>query len=280
MMAAEPSENGRSVLPSYFGLLPNTNQYLYQDREHFLSISGQEYHRFVRDQSHSQYFILLDINLNTYLRDFEEQRCDSYFPFLKMALIEMASSVHEITARVFESLLLDKLSTMNSMSTKLDPLGSAEVETNTRRKQPDNSYRPRRLPRNRSRKWPTFTVEVGFSEPTRKHEDDAKWWLSQSNGDVRIVLTIDVHRRTNMVIFKTWTLNSQRVPEATYRVVLSGEDGMRRIRTTNNNPLIIPFESLFLRPADDNSERDITFSLDDLKEIATRAWEEKAAYHH
>jgi hypothetical protein len=71
-------------------------------------------------------------------------------------------------------LLVGKLSTMNNSSKNLKFPGGAEVETSPHKKQPDDSYsRPRILPRNRSPKWPIFTVEVRFSEPTRKLEDDA-----------------------------------------------------------------------------------------------------------
>lgn len=65
---------------------------------------------------------------------------------------------------------------MNNRLKNLKFSGGTGVETSPHKKQPDNSHGgPRILPRNRSPKWPIFTVEVMFSEPTKKLQDDAKW---------------------------------------------------------------------------------------------------------
>ncbi|KAJ5561488.1 hypothetical protein N7461_000249 [Penicillium sp. DV-2018c] len=58
----------------------------------------------------------------------------------------------------------------------------------------------------RSTKWPTVTVEVGVSEFYPKLKADAEWWLTNSRGDVKLVIIVSVSRKTPQIKFETVTL--------------------------------------------------------------------------
>lgn len=68
------------------------------------------------------------------------------------------------------------------MHAQLTPGSDANHSGEEGTKKPDKQYRSIRIPRGRTKDWPTVVLEVALSETTRKVIRDVKYWLRQSQG--------------------------------------------------------------------------------------------------
>lgn len=252
-----------------FGLSANTPQYEYRSNEHFLSVLDEELSLFAVDQSRSQYIVFTGVNNEVYRRDFRDLTdIETYSITHELVIVKMETHTHAWAHSYFNLLLHDKLKTMNH-DEDIRHFGYAHVEGDDRKKRGDQIYQPKRLPRHRSRHWPSLVLEAGYTEGQRKLNSDIDWWITQSNGDVKCAITIAVNPRVKEIVFCQWYGNNSQ--QRVYRNVLS-QDGRGAIKTSHSNPLIISFEHLFLRPAVGN-EQDIAFTIADLKKLAKDVWE-------
>lgn len=72
-------------------------------------------------------------------------------------------------------------------------------------------------------------VEVGYSAEGSKLAEDARWWLIESEGDVKTTITIDFHQARNEITIENWVLTDRptrqdtqkRVPKGTQRIVMT-----------------------------------------------------------
>ncbi|KAH8690801.1 hypothetical protein BGW36DRAFT_257434, partial [Talaromyces proteolyticus] len=274
-----------------FGLSANTKKFEYQDKRHFYSIQLEVYKQFAADSSRSssQYIIFSKVNqdvLQDLIDDDDLTEVDdlteiddftfpieSYFPVLETIVIKMTTEAHYNAQENFNRVLIAKLHEMNGLDKKITFV--RKVETEKRTKEPDKAYRPITLPTNRTRQWPTLTLEIGYSEPRWKLAKDAHWWLTESIGAVKTVVTAKIEQKRRSIEFEKWVMeddNDHIIPKMTYHSVLSKETDEKPIQITNSDPLVVDFQQLFLRPAAANIEKDIIFSKDDLEEIATAVW--------
>jgi hypothetical protein len=228
----------------------------------------------------SEWLLFTKVNKHAFSRDFLNsddsilQRCwNSYNSSQHLLLVKMTvSRAHEIAARVFERLFFDCLKPMG-LDDCLQTLGSATCKAeNGSAKQTDCQFLPHRLPRTRTKKWPSVVVETGFSESPCKLMSDARFWLSESNGDVQIVITIKISRSSPNIVLELWELVNDRVKRQQVVTISKGENNHFYLE---GQPLIISFNKLFLRPPSILKETNI--SLDDaiLKKIARKVWEEQ-----
>lgn len=70
-------------------------------------------------------------------------------------------------------------------------MGSTRFEGHSTSKEADAAMKPitsQRL----AMDWPTLVFESGFSESLRRLRTDAKWWLTNSSSQVKIVILIDI----------------------------------------------------------------------------------------
>jgi hypothetical protein len=257
-----------------FGLSANTSQHEYRNNEHFLSVLDQELSSFTSDQSRSQYIIFTGVNNEVFCQDFTDPidsltTFETYSITHELILVKMETHTHAYLSYAFDRLLVKKLRTMQEHDEDIRGFASAHVEGEDRKKRADQIYQPRRLPRHRSRQWPSLVLEVGYTEGQRKLDSDIDWWITQSNGDVKSAITISADPGVKRIVIYQWHGNNPR--QQVYRNVLSQNYG-GAINTSNSNPLVITFEHLFLRQRDAN-EQDIIFTIDDLKEFAKDVWE-------
>lgn len=291
--AGQPGESGgEDDDHSLFGLSPQTSSYEYKNNDHFLEIQIQEFDLYETDRtgSRSPYIIFTNISPEVCRRDLVDANnslflCDSYYPSLGVVIVKMQTKAHITACEAFHDMIQRKLITMNDLDLKLDYPGPAfwkantAANTNTCIKKADKSYRPRLIPKDRSREWPTMVLEVEVSEMNRKLAADARWWNLESSNDVRTVVTISISRMQKAAAFEKWVLSdATKMPTVVYRTKLSQnadrETEMGTILATNSEPLVISLEDLFLRPADGKLESDIVLGIDDLKKIASDTWGE------
>lgn len=163
--------------------------------------------------------------------------------------------------------MLTKLAAMNGVHISLDWTGSAEIYASSCIKKADQTFAPRKLPHGRSDVWPTLVIQSGFIESKPKLQADAKWWITESRGDVKTVPVTCVHpMEAEIIIQKRESIVKQ-------QVVVSWLDG-RSEPVVRNGPLVVSFENLFLR-VPDYTEGDIVFTDDDLAEVAKTVWEKQ-----
>ncbi|EEP82648.1 predicted protein [Uncinocarpus reesii 1704] len=180
-------------------------------------------------------------------------------------IIVMPSREHEVAASIFQRFVFLKLDEMRpDFSLNLKPCGTAEVQGATRGKGPDVSYLPRTLPAARSDKWPSLVLEVGYSESATKLRNDASWWLTESQGEVRVVATLTIFRN-HRVHLEVWKLREGAHPhpiKTQEAIVTKSAHGY-----SASAALVIHFPELFLRDPTDNGERDIVFNREDLEQL-------------
>lgn len=262
-----------------FSVPPNTSEYQYQDKQHFHNVLHKEKQHSVEETGRSQYIIFFDIDKHRFLKEFSDTiNIDSYIPGSRLLLVKMITRAHEGGHINFDDLLKSKLAAMN-LRGKLLSLGRADVETENRQKEPDQSYLPSRLPPGRTDKWPTMIIEGGYSEEKAKLTADVQWWLAESQGDVTMAIAISVHKAKKEITIELWgmmarptrTEPAKKVPEIRHRVVISQGTSQQTINVARA-PLTISFHDLFLRPAGPN-EGDLVFSKEDFEEIASAVWQ-------
>lgn len=105
----------------------------------------------------------------------------------------------------FHDLLKSKLLSTN-LREELLSLGRADVETETRQKEPDQSYLPSYLPPGRTDKWLRMVIESGYSESKAKLPADMRWWFAESQGNVTIAITISVHKTKREITIELWRM--------------------------------------------------------------------------
>lgn len=266
-------------------LADSIERYPYKGKQQFISTLNQELDRRLSDpiEDTSEWVLFTGIDEKTFIRDFldplhhdtdtlttDTTRFSSYDNFNNLLLVGIMSSdpPHAVVAPEFQTLLIETLKPMD-LSEAIRTLSGSFTEGPSGRKAPDSSWAPRRVPRGRSKNWPTVVLEVAFTEPQSKLSSDVRYWLHQSQGEVKIVLTLTIDRRKPNILLEKWELLENR----TQRIDIS-MDANKGINI-RGGPLVIEFEKLFLRPADSPKETDIMIDTDGFKRLATRIWEEQ-----
>ncbi|KAJ5142946.1 uncharacterized protein N7515_001733 [Penicillium bovifimosum] len=127
------------------------------------------------------------------------QRCD-YSPPLQILIITMPGPQHEEAAVSFEAMIVILAEKMQVFR-RIAGCGATRIDTPGRSKQADRSWKPAR----QGRKFPTVALEVGFSETTAKLEKDVAWWINESEGEVRMGVTVDINRGSGCIEIESWT---------------------------------------------------------------------------
>lgn len=239
------------------GLSPNTSQHTYRNINHFTDILSHETDLFTADEHatttrRSQYIIFHNVTESCFNRDFIDPAdsfvsFESYFPLRAVLLVKIVTRGQALAVSDFGGRISFQL---RRMSRRLDDrilaLGSAHVISQNRIKRAGASFFPKRLPANRSRTWPSLCVEVGYSDSPRKLEEDAKWWIHESRGEVKGVVTVELDKSQREMRVSQWRICGDSELKLVYRVVILQRDG--RMEAHEENDLVISFEDLSLRP--------------------------------
>ncbi|GFF33901.1 hypothetical protein IFM46972_04045 [Aspergillus udagawae] len=260
--------------------LPSTlNVYPWEGPDHFQNVVDSELYQSKDPECSSPCdgIIFSDVSETIFKRDFEEgtdlsKQWKSYNQSLQLLFVEIAMSTPEHTEATqnFNYILKEAVDRMG-LSTALKSFSGTKIRGHDWAKVPDNGWVPSRPPAGRSRKWPTVVLEVGVSQRNSKLEEDARFWLEQSEGDVKISLAISVNRRIPEIVLEKWKVSNGK-PAMTQKVIVwrHNEDTL-----FDNEPLIIEFEDLFLREADIPREGNIEFDQGNLRRLAEKIWLEQ-----
>lgn len=231
----------------------------------------------------SEWVLLTDIDSQTFTRDFlnsddndnDDQHelpitWSTFDATLKLLLIRIPrSEPHEVAAHLFEEVFLDAVQDVG-MKRSLIKTGSVTCISTGGGKQADLSYSPLRLPRDRSRDWPSVVLEVAFAESKMgqvKLMSDVRFWLNQSHGNVKIALTLRVEQDRPAIVIESWEENNGRIHRTQHVTVVKAADNVKI-----SGPITFEFEKLFLRKAETGKESDMKINPEDLEYMAQMIW--------
>lgn len=182
------------------------------------------------------------------------------------------SPAHETASIIFHNIFLEAVEPTGL----LKDIRGATHFASLGAKEPDQAWRPHRLPLNRSRDWPSVVLEVAYSETESKLGSSVWFWMRASGGDVKVVLTLRINRKQPKIRIEKW-VNSSSNDNNRHRldqsVTISKTDSNRIILL--NTPLTIDFEDLFLRPATIPREKNIELDAEKLEYLATEIWDDQ-----
>ncbi|KAL0640248.1 hypothetical protein Q9L58_000526 [Maublancomyces gigas] len=103
----------------------------------------------------------------------------------------MPAAGHEAAYTTFVRRLTYSMALMGIPVGEIVKMGSTRFEGRSASKEADAAMKP--IPSRRlATDWPTLVFESGLSEFLSRLRTDAKWWLTNSSGQVKIVILIDI----------------------------------------------------------------------------------------
>jgi hypothetical protein len=127
----------------------------------------------------------------------------------------MPSKKHEAAHRWLGDEVKDKLRAMGLPKYSFVDLGAATCKAPNSSKEGDTSYKP--MCRTQDEDWPTLVIEAGLSETLAALRNDARWWLDNSGGEVKIVIIISIVPGDKSIRIEKWCLSPQTTPGAVTR---------------------------------------------------------------
>lgn len=174
------------------------------------------------------------------------------------------SPVHEMVREGFISALMEQTGRMGLRRALVDMRGTA-LQGIESRKEANSAFKPR-LSRPLYTDWPTLVLECGIPESLKRLRAEARWWLSNSMGEVKTVLLLSTSKTDRKIHVEQWEVSTVTHPLVTRTHQL---DILGAVAT--GAPLRLEFEKVFLRqPGPD--EGDIILTATDLGDLAARVW--------
>lgn len=183
---------------------------------------------------------------------------------LRQLIIKLTSEPHEVAHRTLSRQIETQATDMGILG-DLKSLGSTRVTSRDISKEPDSAFRPITIPAGRDRRWPSVVIESGYSESTIHLRQMADLWVSESDGQVKVVIIISIERARGRILIEKWIPNP--APLSTGPALRNrGRSALReqtitltkthnRPATVTGAPLVIGFHEMFLRnPADGHGE--------------------------
>ncbi|RMJ24623.1 hypothetical protein PHISP_04504 [Aspergillus sp. HF37] len=263
-------------------LQPPIKRYPFEGRQQFIDTWKAEWRRQQNaptDSDVSEWILFTNVDKRTFTQDFLDpsepwtEICWSSFDASQaLLLVKMPNAPpHEVAAALFNNLFFEAVEP-TGLKYALRYLKSATFHGSSGSKEADFSWAPKRTPPGHSQDWPTVVLEVAYSETKSKLMSDVRFWLHQSQGDVKVVVTLLINRQTPEITIETWELQNDR-PHRMQQLIVSKAKNQQI--TVRNDPLAIQFASLFLRPASIPKETDIKVDAEKLQLLATNIWDEQ-----
>jgi hypothetical protein len=75
-------------------------------------------------------------------------------------------------------------------------------------KEADEAWRPRYVSGGRSPTWPSVVLEVAYSETKPKMQSGVRFWHRESQGDVKVILTMHINKTSPQITIEKWEENA------------------------------------------------------------------------
>lgn len=190
--------------------------------------------------------------------------------------IQLVSHTHEVL-RSLVSREIDVAADRMSIVHGLVPDGSKRIISGQYTKEPASSWHPATLPPFRDAKWPSLVIECGDLKSITRLRIEAEWWLTKSQGDVKVVIVLIVWPTWPGILLEKWVPNLNGNSDSNDSTTCKAKCVQRiwlqcrAIDMTNveisGGMLRLGFEEVFLRAPSSPRERDIIVSEEALESI-------------
>ena len=212
----------------------------------------------------------------------------THYTDIDLLIVKLPSAVHERAHGNLATDMIGKVVLMGIPPTELDFVGASRFRGRRSSKEGDSAYRPHSFRPNET-DWPTIVIEAGVSESLRRLRFDASWWLTESGGDVKIVIIISIQRAKSRLQIEKWehapcrrllplrTPNNnhnnfiRQLPTKVQQITIISNAVAGAPLPVTGAPLVLEFDKIFLRPAV-LPETDITFTAQELSTWAAGIW--------
>lgn len=278
------AQEALSAIMAEEGLPATTPRFQYQGVGQCIRSFELEAERHDKEGNPGGYVVVYNVDERSFLGCFAGERelthpWKSYNFTNHTVILKMSSKIHAVAVPAF-AFLVDAWS--RQAQTTLLPTLDAKVAGLTRTKAPDASWTPAALPGEEDRHWPTVILELGWTETRTKLNRDMLFWLQESNGQVKVALTMKVDGITidnngvqheACITIEQWSYRETR--DASLRRVQT----MKIVRDVSGShqisgSLSIRFKDVFLR-GKRGSETDFRMSHDDMKKIGELVWNQQ-----
>ena len=188
-----------------------------------------------------------------------------YEPSTNHLFIEMPiSDIHESAKVAFEEQFL----IWARKNPRLLPTGSANFRGSKRNQHPDAGWRPKYSAGGRTTDWPTIVIEVVWNERRVQVEEDVKFWLTESRGQVNVAVTVTVHSRGRIYIEEWRSRGPNRaVPRQKIEIVRHPAPNCSRV----SGSFRVPYEKIHTQKRPKNGS-DFVLGLEQMESIADIVW--------
>jgi len=193
----------------------------------------------------------------------------THYTDIETLIVKVPSRLHETVTRTLTQRLTGRALQIGVPYRDFTNLGGSKYRGTSTSKEPNSCFKPGTI-RDMEDDWPTFVLEIGLSESLRKLRNDANWWLSNSRGEVNIVLIIHINRGSRTILIEKWECApATRIQLLTriQQITIDPND----ITGTTPTPLILHFHKIFLRQPIP-PEQDRAFTAQDLRNWSNDVW--------
>ncbi|KAI5291086.1 hypothetical protein KEM54_006400, partial [Ascosphaera aggregata] len=195
-------------------------------------------------------------------------------------IIMVETQLHAEAARELEKVVLNSLQRMK-MARAVTIMGAQGAPQKRpaapKQKTADVSFRFRDAywTEGRGKKWPQIVAEVAVTEPEAKLRRDAYYWVLNSEGAVRIALTLNI--KPSKITLISWGKDGRALIQGGTLVARKPKGAKNYIIENDIGRLRIPFKDVFAREADpDSGETDFIITDKEMLQIADRVEEVRA----
>jgi hypothetical protein len=208
----------------------------------------------------------------------------TYCTDINTLIIKVPTPEHERVTKAFSYDFIRRIENMGLTELNdLGDMGATAYRGTSTKKEPDACWRPFAIRPNRL-DWPTLVFEVSVSETLSKLRMDARWWLANSQGDVKIVLLFKVNRAARTIHIEKWecrpaaltyATRSNRpppqVPAQIQTIDINANGVVTGSPPATTPPLILHFQNLLLRQPVP-PEQDVIYTAQNLQALANGIW--------
>jgi hypothetical protein len=201
-----------------------------------------------------------------------------YLSDIETLIVKTPSKVHEMAHLSLGRSITRQVDRMGLPESDFYPLGATRFRQNRSSKEGDSTFinktiRPGLLD------WPALVIEAGYSESVLQLRRDARWWIENSNGQVRIVVLIKVNPGQKTLVIEKW-MPRPAPPKVTrtYRPNFPVHvdnitiDQSVTPSSITGGPLTLEFEQIVGRPPNGQNEHDVVLTDQDLDLWASLLW--------
>jgi hypothetical protein len=206
----------------------------------------------------------------------------TYCTDINTLIIKVPSPEHEAVTRTFTHDFMDQIRPMGLTELgDLKDMGATTYRGTSTKKEPDSCWRPLAARPNKQ-DWPTLVFEVGVSETLRKLRMDARWWLANSQGRVKIVLLFKINQVARTIHIEKWECRPAahiyanrppaQVPTEIQTVDIDAHGIVTGSPPATTRPLVLHFQNLLLRQPVPPQEQDVRYTAQNLQRLGNGIW--------